>query len=99
MLWSGRIGVSERIQNHLGLIETIYSIEYDSKNKKYISTIELSDRNFEKLRTYKIDGDDLRLIAEIKRLIPKNLEKATLKDIEYIENEYTEKGLYNFQLN
>ena len=82
MLWPTEIRRSEMIYNEKGVSEKIYGIEYDSKNKRYISTIEISDRNFEKLKTYKIEGDDLILIAELKRLIPKNLEKATISNIE-----------------
>lgn len=94
MIWPNKIEKGERIYNEIGTFEYIYGIEYGSGEVRYISTIDIFDRGFEILRTYKLNGNKGKIIAKIKRLIPNKLERATLKDIEGIEE-----GLYVFQLN
>ncbi len=85
MIWPNKIEIGEKIYNEMGIFESIYGIEYGFGNEKYISTIDIFDRKFEKLRTYRLDKHGAKLVMEIKRATLKNLEKVTL---DYIENDF-----------
>lgn len=88
-LWPTKTKIGERIYNKTGTFEVIYGVEYGPGKVKYVSTINIFDRDFQILRTYKLNGDEAEIVAKINRAIPNNLEKATLNNIE------NEIGLYS----
>lgn len=85
LLFPLRIRIGERIYREGGAFESIYGIEYGSEKIKYVSTIDIFDKSFEILKTYELNKYEIKLVAEMKRLIPNNLERAKLKDIEEVE--------------
>ncbi len=85
LLFPLRIRIGERIYREGGTYESIYGIEYGFGKVKYVSTIDIFDRGFEILKTYELNKYEIKLVAEMKRLIPNNLERAKLKDIEEVE--------------
>lgn len=81
-----KIKEGERIIDKSGRIETIYGIETDCV-RKYFSTISIDDERFVILKTYIIKENNkkenrIEEIFEQKRNLLKNLEKATLSQIE-----------------
>ena len=81
-----KIENGERILNENKLIETIYGIE-ESYFGKYFCTITTDDLLFPILKTYFIKENEkgesiIEKIVEKKVNVLKNLEKATLDDIE-----------------
>ena len=81
ILWPKKMKIGGRIHNK-EVSESIYGIEYGAENEKYISTIDIFDRGFKILRTYKVKESEIELIKKVERPALKNIEKATLDDIE-----------------
>ncbi len=86
--WPNNLEINKRVHNEKKMVEKIYFIE-DDITAKYVSTINLFEDRFEKLRTYKVNSEGISLVhEELRKVSVKSLSHLTFKQIQNIENSY-----------